>query len=208
MKYRIDVNILDDHTMVCEGLADAINRSDVAHVSRTFNTIESCRQAFRERRPDVLLLDISIPDGDGAAFCQEVIQSCPKVKVVAVTIHDEYSVIRRITDLGIHGYVLKSSTVDTLLEAIVSVWQGRRYISAEAETILRQGAAQAVSLTFPPASASQCVRCGKCEQHCPQSIPIREKLVEAEKDILSFPYGPAIGVLRFFMLPGKRARKK
>lgn len=147
MKYRIDVNILDDHTMVCEGLADAINRSDVAHVSRTFNTIESCRQAFRERRPDVLLLDISIPDGDGAAFCQEVIQSCPKVKVVAVTIHDEYSVIRRITDLGIHGYVLKSSTVDTLLEAIVSVWQGRRYISAEAETILREGAAQAVSLT-------------------------------------------------------------
>lgn len=147
MKYRIDVNILDDHTMVCEGLADAINRSDVAHVSRTFNTIESCRQAFRERRPDVLLLDISIPDGDGAAFCQEVIQSCPKVKVVAVTIHDEYSVIRRITDLGIHGYVLKSSTVDTLLKAIVSVWQGRRYISAEAETILRQGAAQAVSLT-------------------------------------------------------------
>ena len=147
MKYRIDVNILDDHTMVCEGLADAITRSDVAHVSRTFNTIESCRQAFRERRPDVLLLDISIPDGDGAAFCQEVIQSCPKVKVVAVTIHDEYSVIRRITDLGIHGYVLKSSTVDTLLEAIVSVWQGRRYISAEAETILRQGAAQAVSLT-------------------------------------------------------------
>ena len=147
MKYRIDVNILDDHTMVCEGVADAINRSDVAHVSRTFNTIESCRQAFCERRPDVLLLDISIPDGDGAAFCQEVIQSCPKVKVVAVTIHDEYSVIRRITDLGIHGYVLKSSTVDTLLEAIVSVWQGHRYVSAEAETILQQGAAQAVSLT-------------------------------------------------------------
>ena len=147
MKYRIDVNILDDHTMVCEGLTDAINRSDVAHVSRTFNTIESCRQAFRERRPDVLLLDISIPDGDGAAFCQEVIESYPKVKVVAVTIHDEYSVIRRFTDLGIHGYVLKSSTVDTLLEAIVSVWQGRRYVSAEAETILQQGAAQAVSLT-------------------------------------------------------------
>jgi DNA-binding NarL/FixJ family response regulator len=147
MKYRIDVNILDDHTMVCEGLTDAINRSDVAHVSRTFNTIESCRQAFRERRPDVLLLDISIPDGDGAAFCQEGIESYPKVKVVAVTIHDEYSVIRRFTDLGIHGYVLKSSTVDTLIEAIVSVWQGRRYVSAEAETILQQGAAQAVSLT-------------------------------------------------------------
>ncbi|MBQ9400116.1 MAG: aldo/keto reductase [Bacteroidales bacterium] len=68
--------------------------------------------------------------------------------------------------------------------------------------------AQAVSLTFPPASASQCVRCGKCEQRCPQSIPIREKLVEAEKDILSFPYGPAIGVLRFIMLPRRRARKK
>ena len=43
MKYRIDVNIVDDHTMVCDGLTDAINRSDIAHVSHTFTTLASCR---------------------------------------------------------------------------------------------------------------------------------------------------------------------
>lgn len=146
-KYRIDVNILDDHTMVCEGLADAINRSEVAHVNRMFSTIESCRQAFKDRRPDILLLDISIPDGDSIAFCQEIIDSYPKVKIIAVTIHDEYSVIRRMLDSGIHGYILKSSPIETLLRAIVSVWQGEQFVSPEVKDILQQGATRYVMLT-------------------------------------------------------------
>lgn len=51
-QYRIDVNIVDDHIMVCQGLADAINRSDNIRVSRTFNTIEACRQThFRNGAP-------------------------------------------------------------------------------------------------------------------------------------------------------------
>lgn len=146
-KYRIDVNILDDHAMVGEGLADAINRSEIAHVNRLFSTIESCRQAFKDRRPDILLLDISIPDGDSIAFCQEIIDSYPKVKIIAVTIHDEYSVIRRMLDIGIHGYILKSSPIETLLRAIVSVWQGEQFVSPDVETILQEGATLHVVLT-------------------------------------------------------------
>ena len=146
-QYRIDVNIADDHVMVCEGLADAINRTGDIHVSRFFHTLEACRQALASNRPDVLLLDISLPDGDGIAFCQEAIASYPKLKIIAATIHDEYSVIRRMLDVGVHGYVLKSSSIEQLIEAIRQVWQGERYLSPEVEAIIEQAQGNVVALT-------------------------------------------------------------
>ncbi len=58
---------------------------------------------------------------------------------------------------------------------------------------------QTVGLTREPAFASQCIRCGKCEQHCPQSIPIREKLQEADRALRPLPYKIAISAARAFM---------
>lgn len=146
-KYRIDINIVDNQKMFSEGLAEALNRSDILRVSRTFTTLEACRQALQERCPDVLLLDILMPDGDGISFCRQVVSDYPKVKVVAVTIHDEYSVVQRMLEAGVHGYVLKSSSVSTLIEAIVNVWQGGHYVSAEVNSILQRGQLRAISLT-------------------------------------------------------------
>jgi len=146
-KYLIDVYIVDDHQMVCEGLSELINNSVKAHVSRTFNTLEACRKALQERRPDVLLLDLSMPDGDGVTFCQQIVSQYPKVRVVAVTIHDEYSMIQRMMECGAHGYVLKSSSVDELTEAIVSVWQKQQYVSPQVEAILQKGKTNNVVLT-------------------------------------------------------------
>jgi DNA-binding NarL/FixJ family response regulator len=133
--------------MVCEGLSEIINQSGKAHVSRTFNTLEACRQTLAERRPDVLLIDLSMPDGDGVAFSQQVVRDYPDVRIVAVTIHDEYSVVQRMMACGAHGYVLKSSSADELLEAIVTVWQKRQYISPLVERILQQGRESSVILT-------------------------------------------------------------
>lgn len=146
-QYLIDVYIADDHQMVCEGLSEIINQSGKAHVSRTFNTLEACRQTLAERRPDVLLIDLSMPDGDGIAFSQQVVRDYPDVRIVAVTIHDEYSVVQRMMACGAHGYVLKSSSADELLEAIVTVWQKRQYISPLVERILQQGRESSVILT-------------------------------------------------------------
>ena len=72
--------------------------------------------------------------------------------------------------------------------------------------------AQTVGLTRDPAFADQCIRCGKCEQHCPQNIPIREKLVEADRALRPLPYRIGISFARAFMFGkaaggGKAARK-
>ncbi len=67
--------------------------------------------------------------------------------------------------------------------------------------------AQTVGLTKEPAFASQCVLCGKCEQHCPQGIPIREKLREADKALRPFPYRIGIQAARAFMFRRTRRAK-
>ena len=66
--------------------------------------------------------------------------------------------------------------------------------------------AQTVGLTEKPAFATSCIGCGKCEKHCPQSIPIREKLKEADRALRPLPYRIGIGLARKFML--RKSRKK
>jgi predicted aldo/keto reductase-like oxidoreductase len=67
--------------------------------------------------------------------------------------------------------------------------------------------AQTVGLTKNPAFASQCVECGKCEMHCPQSIPIRQKLKEADKDLRPLGYKIGINVARKFMFRKKKNKQ-
>ena len=83
---------------------------------------------------------------------------------------------------------------------IPGIFQAYNRMYTETKFSGRAQYAHAVALTREPCFASQCVGCGKCEKHCPQSIPIREKLKEADRALLPFPYRGAIRILRKFML--------
>ncbi len=67
---------------------------------------------------------------------------------------------------------------------------------------------QTVGLTREPGFASQCVGCGKCEKHCPQGIPIREKLKEADRALRPLPYRIGLSVVRAYLFRGKKAGKQ
>jgi predicted aldo/keto reductase-like oxidoreductase len=77
---------------------------------------------------------------------------------------------------------------------------------AESKSQGRFQFAQTVGLTKEPAFADQCIKCGKCEKHCPQSIPIREKLQEADRALRPLPYRIGINVARAFMF--RKAKKQ
>ena len=147
MKYLIDINIVDDHRMLVEGLRECINSTGVAHVSRIFTTISQCRQTLQERRPDVLLVDISMPDGNGIDFCKQLLADYPQMKLLVLTYHDEYSMISRMIDIGVHGYVLKSASTSQLMEAIDCVYHGGQYLSPEVQQVMNRGAATHVSMS-------------------------------------------------------------
>lgn len=85
---------------------------------------------------------------------------------------------------------------------IPALFRSYNMTALESKSAARFEYAQTVGLRKEPAFATQCIGCGKCEQHCPQSIPIREKIKEADKVVRPFPYRVGINVVRKFMLRG------
>lgn len=147
MTYKIDISIVDDHTMLVEGLSEAINRSNIAHVSHCFSTLEECRQRLAQWVPDILLLDISMPDGCGIDFCKQIRKQYPALRIIAITCHDEFSVIQRMIEIGVQGYILKTAPVQEVLEAITTVYRGEQYLCSEVTSILERGGEKHIFLT-------------------------------------------------------------
>ena len=87
---------------------------------------------------------------------------------------------------------------------IPGIFRCYNFMYTESKSLGRFQFAQTVGLTREPAFASQCVKCGKCEKHCPQNIPIREKLVEADRALRPLPYKIGINFARYFMFRKKR----
>jgi len=85
---------------------------------------------------------------------------------------------------------------------IPALFRSYNMTALESKSAARFEYAQTVGLRKEPAFATQCIGCGKCEQHCPQSIPIREKIKEADKVVRPLPYRVGINVVRKFMLRG------
>jgi predicted aldo/keto reductase-like oxidoreductase len=87
---------------------------------------------------------------------------------------------------------------------IPGIFRCYNFMYTESKSLGRFQFAQTVGLTREPAFASQCVKCGKCEKHCPQNIPIRKKLVEADRALRPLPYKIGINFARYFMFRKKR----
>ena len=143
----INVHITDDHAMMVELLIPVINASGIACVTGSSLKLSECRKALALNRPDVLLLDINMPDGDGIVFCAEVHRQYPQMKIIGLTGHNEYSSVMQMLKNGASGYIVKSEAVSEALEAIHAVVQGEIYISEQMEQVIRKTTKEAISLT-------------------------------------------------------------
>ncbi len=127
----IKVFITDDHYMVVEGIRSLlINEKDIEFIGSA-STVESCRAFFKNRQPDVLLLDINLPDGSGIDLCRELRQHYPSVFILGLSTFNQASYIRDMMNSGASGYVLKNATQKELTEAIHLAAIGKTYMAFE-----------------------------------------------------------------------------
>ena len=143
----INVHIIDDHRMLVEGLCISINESGIAKVTGISHTLAECRNALTVQLPDVLLLDINLPDGSGIDFCAEIRKKYPSIKVLVLTTHDEYSVARRVLDNGALGYILKNALSEKVIAGIEAVMNGKTFLCDEIEVLMKKHGEQPVWLT-------------------------------------------------------------
>ncbi|ANH81171.1 DNA-binding response regulator [Niabella ginsenosidivorans] len=135
---KTKIFIVDDHYMVIEGIRSLLQKEkNIEWIGHAMNAA-SCLAFLKQQQPDIILMDVSLPDMSGIELCKEVKQNYPFVFVLGLSTFNQQSIIRNMTDNGASGYILKNATQKELLEAIFAVRQGKTYLSFEAATTLKK----------------------------------------------------------------------
>ena len=120
--------LADDHTVVREGLVALLNaQPDFEVVGEAADGQTACDMA-RELRPDVVVMDISMPGLNGARATEVLTRDCPDTKVLALTVHEDKGYLRLFVQAGAAGYVLKRAASHDLIHAIRTVAAGGVYL--------------------------------------------------------------------------------
>ncbi|MBN1927778.1 MAG: response regulator transcription factor [Prolixibacteraceae bacterium] len=143
----IHVHIVDDHKVLAEGLVKLINESELAQVTGVSYNAAQCKQALAHELPDVLLLDINLPDANGIELCAELKILHPTLRILALTSYGEYSVVRRMMESGAMGYVLKNAMSEEVLAGIETVARGETFLCHEVDLLMKRKDNDAIWLT-------------------------------------------------------------
>ncbi|MGC4099993.1 response regulator [Ferruginibacter sp.] len=144
---KTGIFIVDDHYMVIEGIRSLLqNEKDVEWLGHA-TTAASCLAFLKQQQPDIILMDVNLPDKSGIDLCKEVKQLYPAVLVLGLSTFNQHAIIRNMMDNGAAGYVLKNASREELLEAINAVLKGNTYFSSEAVQTLKSNASDQPLIT-------------------------------------------------------------
>jgi DNA-binding NarL/FixJ family response regulator len=136
-KYR--VLVVDDHPIVRQGLALLIDQEPDLMVSGEAEEVQSALAAIADSRPDVLLLDSSLPGPDGIDLLKTIRSTDPDLPVLVLSTHDEATYAERALRAGANGYIMKQEATENVLVALRRILRGEMYVSDRvANTMLRQ----------------------------------------------------------------------
>jgi DNA-binding NarL/FixJ family response regulator len=143
----IEVMITDDHRVLVDGLRKLVDDSRFAHVCSTAFTGRECLKMLGQSHPDVLFLDINLPDYSGLDLCKQIKNSYPSVKIIALTSYSEYVVVREMMENGASGYVLKNAMPEEILLSIETVYRNETFLCEQIDLQMRKRSADPVWLT-------------------------------------------------------------
>jgi len=138
----IRVMLVDDHTMVRRGLATFLKVYDDLELAGEASNGQAAIQLCAQFHPDVVLMDMIMPDMDGATATQQIRQQFPTIQVLALTSFKEDSLVQAALQAGAIGYLLKNVSADELAQAIRAAHAGRATLSPEAAQVLVHAASQ------------------------------------------------------------------
>jgi DNA-binding NarL/FixJ family response regulator len=125
----IRILIADDHGVVAEGLRHLVEaQSDMEVIATAGDGREAVQQA-RDAQPDVVLMDLSMPELNGADATRAILERDPKCRVIVLSMYAQREYVRRALKAGAAGYVVKRSAAKEVVEAIRAVHAGQRYLS-------------------------------------------------------------------------------
>lgn len=134
----INVLLVDDHSMVREGIRQLLELDgDIKVIGEAGNGM-MCLEMLETLTPDVILLDINMPQMDGLQVLAKLKERKLNKKVLILTIHNEVEYLMRAVEIGVAGYLLKDSESSVLKEAIFAVYNGDNFIDSTMTPLLKE----------------------------------------------------------------------
>jgi two-component system nitrate/nitrite response regulator NarL len=131
MSDKIRLLLVDDHPVVRKGIGSCLARQpELEIIGEASDGVEAVKKA-RELMPDIILMDIDMPQMSGLAVTELLRKEMPKIKVLILSMHGNTDYISRIIHSGARGYVLKEASTDELLKAIKTVQSGEAFFSPD-----------------------------------------------------------------------------
>ncbi|GFI16989.1 response regulator protein VraR [Lachnospiraceae bacterium] len=124
----IKAMLADDHVLVREGIKHLLEYDGSVEVIQEANNGVECIEKLADVSPDILLLDINMPDMNGIEVLEELKRREHPVKILILTVHNEIEYLIRAVDIGADGYILKDSGTAELKQAITTILNGESYI--------------------------------------------------------------------------------
>jgi DNA-binding NarL/FixJ family response regulator len=143
--YRI--LIVDDHPLIADGLKKLIEEYKLCSSPVVALNGSECLRKLRGYDFDLVLLDINLPDCSGIDLCLTISSEFPKIKILALTSFNEFTMVRKMLDNGASGYLLKNSMPEEIVLGIETVMQGEQFLCHEIDILMKKEADKHVFLT-------------------------------------------------------------
>jgi DNA-binding NarL/FixJ family response regulator len=140
---KIRLLLADDHSLVREGIRSSLVRYPAISVVGEAATGREAISKSRQLAPDIVLMDLNMPEMSGLEATPIIRKHCPDTKVIALTVHDSKEYVYQILRTGAQGYVLKDTSPEELVRAIKAVAAGQAFFSPSVSKLLLQEVVQA-----------------------------------------------------------------
>jgi DNA-binding NarL/FixJ family response regulator len=190
----INILIADDHAIVRDGLRALVHGQPGLFVVGEAGDGEEAWERARNLDPDVVVIDVSMPGLSGIEAIERITQDCPRVKVLALTMHEERGYLSRVLRAGAAGYALKRSASSELVRAIRAVVGGERYVDPSLAGVLlanfasrssrgrdAEGVSSVGELTSREEEVLRLLALGHSNKEIAASLSISVKTVEAHR---------------------------
>jgi len=178
--------LADDHVVVRQGLRALLEQAGLAVVGEAADGHEAVR-LVREHRPEVAVLDLAMPRLNGLDAARKIIQVSPRTTTVLLTLHTEDHYVLAALEAGVRGYVVKTQTVEELVQAIRQASRGAVYLSPSISGAVVQayldksGPPTDDSLTAREREVLQLVAEGKTTKEIAQTLSVSVKTAETHR---------------------------
>ena len=133
-----EIYLVEDHPLVTEGIKAIFDKEDGMNCTQSFDNGKDLLAKLHIHQPDVIVMDINLPDTNGIDLCKIVKDQYPSISVIALSINNEKSIIKKMMDNGASGYILKDAAKYEIVDAIKAVMQRKTYFSISASNTLKK----------------------------------------------------------------------